>query len=180
MSNFNEAEFINAIRARLDDSIAHLDPALSGKLDRSRESAVLPLTQSAQVRANDSLAQHVHTALNSDSPLPADINARLDAARQQAVARLQRREQNPLQILGNQIRYALTSFLDVTKLGRPANMLATAFVMVTVVSLFYASSRPGGTLPLEEEIVLIASADEFELYENLDFYLWLAENGIPN
>jgi hypothetical protein len=27
---------------------------------------------------------------------------------------------------------------------------------------------------------LVASADELELYENLDFYLWLEENGIPD
>jgi hypothetical protein len=52
--------------------------------------------------------------------------------------------------------------------------------MVTVVSLFYVSSRPAGILSLEEEISLIASAEDIELYENLDFYLWLDENGIPD
>ncbi len=60
------------------------------------------------------------------------------------------------------------------------SMAATACVMVTVVSFFYVSSRPTGILSLEEEIGLIASADDIELYENLDFYLWLEENGMPN
>jgi len=68
----------------------------------------------------------------------------------------------------------------MTQMALPAKMLATACLTVTIVSLFYTASRPAGTLPLEEEIALIASADDYELVENLDFYLWLADNGIPN
>jgi len=55
-------------------------------------------------------------------------------------------------------------------------MLATTCVMVTAISIFYVNSRPAGTLTLEEEISLVATAEDIELYENLEFYLWLAEN----
>jgi hypothetical protein len=48
--------------------------------------------------------------------------------------------------------------------------------MVTAISIFYVNSRPTGTLTLEEEIDLVAAAEDIELYENLEFYLWLAEN----
>jgi hypothetical protein len=55
-------------------------------------------------------------------------------------------------------------------------MLATACVVVTAISIFYVDSRPAGTVTLNEEIGLVATAEDIELYDNLEFYLWLAEN----
>jgi|TARA_B110000971_G_scaffold91530_1_gene94175 hypothetical protein len=49
-----------------------------------------------------------------------------------------------------------------------------------VAALFYNSSAPTKTLPLDPDIGLITSADKLELYENLDFYLRLAENEFLN
>ena len=59
-------------------------------------------------------------------------------------------------------------------------MVATACVLVTVVSLVYVNGNSSGNLSLDDELVLVASADDLELYENLDFYLWLDENGFAN
>ena len=61
-----------------------------------------------------------------------------------------------------------------------ASMVATACVLVTVVSLVYVNGNSSGNLSLDDELVLVASADDLELYENLDFYLWLDENGFAN
>jgi len=33
---------------------------------------------------------------------------------------------------------------------------------------------------LSEDGLLIASADELELYQNLEFYQWLADSGLQN
>ena len=62
----------------------------------------------------------------------------------------------------------------------PVGMIATACLTVTVVTLFYTSSNPGSEFSVDDELLLIASADELELYENLDFYLWLEETGFEN
>jgi hypothetical protein len=48
--------------------------------------------------------------------------------------------------------------------------------VVTAISIFYVDSRPAGTVTLNEEIGLVATAEDIELYDNLEFYLWLAEN----
>jgi hypothetical protein len=57
-------------------------------------------------------------------------------------------------------------------------MAATACVIITVAVLFYNAPAPTDSPPLDPNIGLIASADELELYENLDFYVWLAENEV--
>lgn len=180
MNRSNEDIFVQAICAHLDASIESLDPALEARLHAMRQAAVSPLTHYAPDTANDALLLHVRESFDAAPELAPAIKSRLDAARLQAVAKMRQRDGSLFQIFGSRWRYGMASLLDLSRLARPAGMMATACVMVTVVSLFYVSSRPAGTLALEEEIVLIASADDFELYENLEFYLWLAENGLPN
>lgn len=181
MNTVNEDRFVQMICSHLDTSIEHLDPALEKRLHRIREAALLPQSVAvAEDHANTVLMHNVRDSLQRDPPLPADIQAQLDIVRKLAVAKMQQRDSNVFRALHSRIRYGISSLLDMSQLARPANMLATACVLVTVVSLSYVSLRPAGTIPLDDEIALIASADDFELYENLDFYLWLAENGIPN
>jgi len=180
MSILTDDDFVRAICSQLDASIAHLDPAVTARLDQLREAALVPVAHTPRAAVSDTLAENVRNTLNTEAALPADINVRLDAARRRAVARMQQRSSYPLFVLAAQIKYSLSSLMDLTRIALPVKMLATACLTVTIVSLFYVNSRPAGTLPLEEEMVLIASADDFELVENLDFYLWLADNGIPN
>ena len=69
---------------------------------------------------------------------------------------------------------------QVDRFSIPVRVFATTCVIVTVVSLLTVFPDSATPLSLDEEISLIASADDLELYENLDFYMWLAENGLPN
>lgn len=181
MNTLAEEVFIRTICSQLDASVEHLDPLLTERLQQARLSAISQQTLSnARDSGREELLHNVRHALDRTEPLSPDINAQLDAARRLAVAEMQRRNANSLQRLYSRIQYAMASLLDAANFARPSQMLATACVLVTVVSLSYISSRPAGTLPLDDEIALIASAEDFELVENLEFYMWLAENGLPN
>lgn len=56
---------------------------------------------------------------------------------------------------------------------------ATACVMVLAVVLLLNSPTSIQTVPVDE-IELISSSDNFELYEDLEFYEWLEEDGLPS
>ena len=180
MSTLDEDQFVKAICAQLDASNAQLDPALVTRLDQMRKAALAVQFAHTGNAAHDTLLQDIRDTLQSAPELSPVLVSRLDAARKLAVAKMRQRQASPVRRLLARLVFEISGVLDMSKLARPANMLATACVMVTAISLFYVSSRPAGNLLLEEEIVLIASADDLELYENLDFYLWLAENGLPN
>lgn len=57
--------------------------------------------------------------------------------------------------------------------------LATACVMVLAVTLIFNSPTSIESLPAED-LELISSSDNFELYEDLEFYEWLEEDGLPS
>lgn len=57
--------------------------------------------------------------------------------------------------------------------------VATACVMVLAVVLFLNSSTSIQSIPVED-IELISSSDSFELYEELEFYEWLEEDGLQS
>lgn len=172
MNTLGETEFVKAICAQLDASVDALDPVLAERLHGIRRAALQ--------HSNDELLHEARNTLKRTPPLSPDIKVQLDAARQRAVARMRQRNTSFIQLQYSRIQYGIASLFQMTRLARPANMIATACVLVTVVSLSYVSNRPGGTLALDDEIALIASAEDFELVENLEFYLWLAENGLPN
>lgn len=181
MSTLHEAEFLKAICSQLDTSIEHLDPVLTDRLHAMRQAALLPMfSAAAHQHDSEELLQEARNSLNRTAQLTPEINAQLDSARRLAVARMRQRNTNLFQLLYSRMQYGIANLLQMSQIARPANMIATACVLVTVVSLSYVSTRPAGTLALDDEIALIASAEDFELVENLEFYLWLAENGLPN
>lgn len=175
MNKLEESTFLEEICQRLDASIAHLDPSICARLDSSRHTALHGelLTIDGD---RDSLAQRVQEELNDNTGISAEIEAKLDQIRQQAIARLDTGESRAGTSTPSLIRNWFQSRLSAFSLSTSTTTLATACVLVTVTSLFYVNSRPTRSLPLEEEISLVASADDIELYENLEFYLWLAEN----
>lgn len=179
MNKLDEDNMVEAICVRLDSSIKQLPADIALRLDTARQTA-LAVRSSAHPAAATDLVETTQALLAESRDLAPEINSQLDTARRHAIARLQARRAQPWRRLitdpGRSAAALLTSLQPV----RPASMVATAFALVTVVSLFYVSSRPAGTFPLEDEMSMIASADDLELYENLDFYLWLAENGLPN
>lgn len=50
-----------------------------------------------------------------------------------------------------------------------------AMIVVVVVSLQHSPVRPPKTGTAMENMALLSSGDDFDLYENLDFYQWLAQ-----
>lgn len=171
-TRLSEQEFIEAVRTHLDESIASLAPALSKRLESSRCEAVASWQKKSD-HLDDAIAVD---DLALDVKNPPHIEARLDEIRKQAVAKLEHPQ------LTNRLSWlfrlpsSLASVFQNFNFGATATVFATACVMVTAISLFYVSFRPNSGLSVDEEFNLVASADDLELYENLEFYLWLAEN----
>jgi len=177
MNHLDENSFIDAIRQRLDASLVNVDASIASRLDEIRRQA-LATPQLSSSEDNQPLIDSVCNTLDDNEALPPAIEARLDEIRQRAMARMQLPETAAKNSLLSRMQQLFQSVFGTNM--AMTSMVATACVMVTVVSIFYISFRPTGILSLEEEISLIASADDIELYENLDFYLWLEENGMPN
>ena len=187
MNKMTENEFLSAIRLHLDKSIAPLHADIASRLDLMREQAldpseklVLALGKARDPDSTDKLVQTIRTNLEHSASVPPEIEARLDDIRCRALAKLDLSREKSLHSPVSALLQQVGDLLDSFKIPMTARMVATACVMVTAVSLFYVALRPPGSLSFEEEISLIASADDIELYENLEFYLWLAETELAN
>tara|TARA_B110000858_G_scaffold198483_2_gene265572 strand:- start:20682 stop:21224 length:543 start_codon:yes stop_codon:yes gene_type:complete len=175
MNKLDEKILVQEICRQLDASIAHLPQPIKQFLSESRQAALL---QNVHLVPQDTegLIQPLSGELNDHSTLTPDIEARLDQIRHSAVARFEQQQEKTTQTSHFSLSAWMKTQFDAFDFAASAGMLATACVMVTAISIFYVNSRPTGTLTLEEEIGLVATAEDIELYENLDFYLWLAEN----
>lgn len=71
------------------------------------------------------------------------------------------------------------SIFSDNKQGFLIGGVATACVMMLTVMLLLNSSTSIQSVPVED-IELISSSDSFELYEELEFYEWLEEDGLPS
>ena len=56
----------------------------------------------------------------------------------------------------------------------------TTCLVVLSLSLWWNGSTNEGVIPAVEDLDLLASAEPFDLYEELDFYDWLAEHEHPS
>ena len=175
MRDFDEAQFLEDIRIKLDQQLLPLDSALSERLAQLREQALQRLnSDGASAPVDKSLfIDGVVTRLDDCAEPSRAVQQRLDRLRRQAIVRGTGDKQAAgfWEQLGD-------FFSGQHRLGM--SMVATACLTVTVVSVFYVSSNLNETFGADPELTLVASADDLELYENLDFYLWLEENGIPD
>lgn len=171
-TNKQDHDLVQAILHRLDQSVEELDPAVTEKLNQARLCA-LELGHGAQNK-ND-LVANIQQQLQKSETLPSDIERKLNQMRRQA---LSQNAHSPDSL--NEKLQTLYHSVFGSNYRLTATMAATACLTLTVATLFYNSSSPTGVLPLDPDIGLIASADELELYENLDFYLWLDENEVLN
>lgn len=57
----------------------------------------------------------------------------------------------------------------------PFTGAATAVALLAALSLWY-TGRPAGNDPKGDEVELMASQGNLEMYKDLDFYSWLAKN----
>lgn len=79
----------------------------------------------------------------------------------------------------NQSRYAALhqqppdTFLS--RFFRPALVIASVAVIAIAITLTIAPEQEPDSLDIFESMDIITSNDEFEMYENLEFYLWLDE-----
>lgn len=172
--NNSEDKFIQQVCQYLDRSLLELDDSTVTRLDGARAEALLRNVTGDSAVEEELLMDSVLTNLEDQEP-PAHIASRLDAIRAQALSRQFATEKQPHRNLWERLQELFGGGFSLS-----ASMLATACVLVTVVSLFYVGSSPDRNLNLDEELTLIASAQDLELYENLDFYLWLEENGFAN
>jgi hypothetical protein len=177
MNKLDDKQLLEEIRLRLDRSIAHLEPSVSERLHSMRRQAVAPAQDSADDHAHGLLLD-VGQKLDDNEAVTPEIAARLDQIRQQAITSIKSTPPPVAEALLSRVRDSLVALFASHTMTIPARVFATACVLVTAASLFTVYSRPSGSLTPEAEIGLIASADDIELYENLDFYLWLAENGL--
>lgn len=175
MNKLAEEILVQEICRHLDASIAHLPRSTVRYLAEGRQAALL---QNAHLGSQDvaGLVQTVSKELDDSSALPPNIEARLDQIRHSAVARFEQLQEKSTETSRFSMPTWIKTQFDSFSFTTSAGMLGTACVLVTAIAIFYANSRPAGTLTLEEEISLVATAEDIELYENLEFYLWLAEN----
>ncbi len=168
----SEEQFIQSVCEVLERSLADVEQQMGSRLDAARMAA-LQRSSAADPSADETML--ADSLLNSleDQPQPDFVNKRLDAMRARAIGQL---DAAP----ASTSRNSWQAWLDRVFTGAfplPASMLATACVLLTVVSLVYVNDGSRSNMSLDDELVLVASADDLELYENLDFYLWLDENG---
>ncbi|MFM1895061.1 MAG: hypothetical protein RLZZ385_135 [Pseudomonadota bacterium] len=170
MNDKDTHELQKAARSLLDDSAVQLDEAIESRLTAIRAAAMARHPKRQPERHARLLDASRHLLDDSVTRLDPGIVRDLDQARHAALGSQRRSTDGFLQ--------QLLRWLDGHRLAVPAGAFATACIMVTAVSLFYAGNEGNPPVSLEDEIRLFASAEDVELYENLDFYLWLAENGL--
>ncbi len=164
-----EQRLLKKATAVLDDSLVANSPVVMRQLDAARHAALLRAWQ--PMHGQDGITQ---TLDESAQQLPNEINKRLDAIRQQAIARGRpERTEIPASWLNNlwpPRGYAI-----------PGSAFAFSCLLVTALTLFPTQS-PQEAMPLvvAEDDLVIMPDQELELYENLDFYQWLADSGLPN
>lgn len=179
MSESDHKELIESITRVLDQSIENLDSEISTRLGKIRFNALQKYNQAAQPEEySDPLVLAAKVALDDEeTELDPAINNRLDQIRLAAMAKAEAQHKNSSPTTSTGFFERFKSLFD-NRLVAPAGAFATVCVLITGISLFYLS--PGSSQLTDEDVLLFASAEEMELYENLDFYLWLTENGLPD
>ena len=168
MKPMNEEEFLLQTRKLLDQQLRDIDAAIVTRLDAARERA-LSAAAPESARIVSDMRKHLDASLRAIDPHNLQ---RLDQIRQRAL-----RQGVVRQI---SIFEQLTELLRNYRLAIPTGAVAAAFVLVTAISILYRTPGTMDELEFADELTLLASADDLELYENLDFYLWLADNGMPD
>ncbi len=168
--NQHEERFAARVAAALDSSIDELPPGIEARLDSMRSTAL------AQLLDHDAFVQSAGMVLSgerAEEGLPPNVAARLDDIRAQALQRAARRLQH------KSPGWGVFDRLLSPRLSIPAGAFASVCVLVTTIALLPAREPEEiMPMPMNEEGLVLASADDLELYENLEFYQWLADNGL--
>lgn len=168
----DDERFAARVAATLDSSIEGLPPCIEARLNCMRSTA------RARVVGHDAFVQSAGMVLSSAEAvdaLPPPVSARLDDIRAQALQRAARQlEQRSQSTTWGVLARLLNPRLDI-----PAGAFASVSVLVITFALVTVREPVEVTpVAMNVEGLVLASADDLELYENLEFYQWLADNGL--
>ena len=160
----------------LDQSVAQIDAGTQVRLNDIRGRALAQNRITEPVNdSEESLVMAAQANLDdSIADLDPAVLARLNEARKSALA------QNGLSKSTPGFWQQLAARFKLPQMSAPISAFATACVLVTVATLFYRFPNQTVNELADTDVLLFASSDEIELYDNLEFYLWLADNGLPN
>ena len=165
-----EERFLLRVAAVLDNSLQDLPPTVTERLDRARDAAML---RRQDVGRHEFAQQTIVQALNdSAGQLPPGIQGRLDTIRAKAMRRAHEVSgEKAVSRPGWQERFS--------SLALPASAFASVCVLFVALAIF-RQPEPQELMPelAADDGLLLASEAELELYENLEFYQWLADNGL--
>ena len=166
----SDTALVNEVRRRLDRSLTTLSPGLEAELGQAR-SAALRLASQDSLNRNHKAREQLDSAL-----LPSGtVSHNLDRLRALALAQRPDASRQP----ADSVFARLTAAFATLWQSIPAKLVASCCVVLAMATLVLNTQLAPDSFNTSDEIALLASADEIELYENLDFYLWLAEEGFP-
>lgn len=167
----DDERFVSRAAEVLNASMGELSPGITTRLNSIRESAVA----SVEVGLMNSLTLRSAIVGKPGDPLPVEVTTRLDDLR----ARVMMRAEHQVRKNGHGALAGWRERLSGGYFGVPVGTFASLCVLVTTLAIFnLPTSEEALPAALAEDVVLLASADDIELYENLEFYQWLAENGL--
>lgn len=167
--------FLSHVVAVLNNSLIELTPREIERLSHAH-SAALALIDGEEHRQRPLVEREL---IDSSTELPLTVRLRLDAIRaasmREAEAQLQR-DKNRSPSHGRWGRL-------FSNYGMPVSAFASVGVLVTAIALFnfrddMTDSSDPVPLVVIEVPVLLASEEDLELYENLEFYQWLVESDL--
>lgn len=160
-----DEHFLEKVSSVLENSLDDHQPLIVPRLDAARHAAMLRVWQ-PEAR-EEAITQ---TLNDSAQQLPEEVVLRLDAIRQQAMARTQpHSDPKP--------HHWFARIWPPSGFAMPASAMAFSFLAVTAVILLSEQNQLE-TMPFvvtETELVPV-SEQELELFDNLEFYQWLAES----
>ena len=168
--------FAARVAALLNSSTEGLPPHVEARLNSMRANAMIRVSGQEDFVRNAGLTLASGEGVEN---LPVEVRGRLDDIRAQALQRAGRklRTQRPSPVVG--LLTWLRARLIGTELGIPAGAFASVCLLMMTLAVF-SLREPDEVLPVAmlEEGLVLASGDDIELYANLEFYQWLAENGL--
>ena len=156
-----DKQFLCKVSAALDNSLDGDALLIMQRLDAARHAAMLRVW-----RPDGQQEALVQTLSDSTQELPANVSLRLDAIRQQAMARA---KPGPW----------FARIWPPSGFAIPASALAFSCLLVTAITLFSGQNQlEAMPFVIAENELMAVSEQELELYENLEFYQWLSETGV--
>ncbi len=173
MKKLPEYQFVETVVEQLERESRDHSPDIQSKLDSARMQALAQLQ--AQSMSEAEFVSSLQTRLAAAEELTQSAEQQLNTIRMSA---LRRASYNNESLLGKLKTVYQQVFPSRLRVGQA--LVATACLTIIVSSVFVGINQNPETYDSPDNFALAASGEEFELIENLDFYLWLADNELLN